>query len=696
MSESAWLEQWDEVVASGGSAAIEEAWIARLEQGAGDGTELSDALRRLRAAGKKTLAATLLELAADEAGTQKAWQARKLFLAEMLRLGLGSAEAGRSGLEDCVRRIWAGRPSLDKLLAHFALRTARKPADTLATLEAWLAHDVGGVFAMAGKGPGRVVELNPQVGVLRLDFVREKKVPVPIDAAAKYLTPLPAGHFLRRRLEEPDTLKAEVLAAPAAALETIIEGFGAAMTVADIKGALDGLVGEDQWTSWWNKARKNQRVIASGSGTRIHYRLASAQGAEEEIRQQFAHAGLSERLELARRHGGRGGELAATMTAELLGAAAVTAAPELAWEALQLAGRLGADAAALEAAEDGVIARFGPLTILDALVDVQQRELVLDLVRRDLPARFVETASAWLERETHPRVLGRLMTDLLAAGEQKRATTLLDQVFLHPQRWPAAFIWACEDDAEALAGLLDERRGGALLVRLVELAERREMGPFRARLKIVLSARGLAGRIMQERLTPEQGRRLLQIVDRPGELGEERAWLRRALAGRFTELREEKQDDSLPALAATVERMQVELRELLDRKIPETLKAIQVARADGDLRENFEYHAQRAKQELLSARASQLQADLARVQVIDPTRVELSRVRVGARVTLAAEDERRDLTVLGPYEADPEAGIVSHASEAGQALLERAVGDRITIGGVAYTITAIARFVPAG
>lgn len=696
MSDSAWLEQWEVVVASGTSASIEEAWIARLERGVGDGAEISEALRRLRSAGKKTLATTLLELAAAEADAQKAFAARKLLLSELLRLGVGDAEASKAALEQCVRQVWAGRPSLDRLLAQFPLSTARKAADALATLEAWLAHDVGGVFSMSGRGPGRVVELNPQVGVLRLDFLREKRVPVPIDAAARFLTPLPAGHFLRRRLEEPEALKAEVLADPAAALEAIIESTGAAMTVADIKSALDGLVGDDQWTGWWNKARKNQRVIASGSGTRIQYRLASAQGAEEEIRQQFTHAGLTERLELARRHGGRGGALAATMTAELLAAAGLTAAPELAWEALQLAARLGADPARLEAAEDGVIERFGPLAILDALTDVQQRELVLDLVRRDLPARFVETAAAWLEREPHPRILGRLMTDLLAAGEQKRATAFLDQVFLHPQRWPAAFVWACEEDSETLAALLEERRGGALLVRLVELAERREMGPFRARLKVVLSARGLAGRIMQDRLTPEQGRRLLQIVDRPGELGEERAWLRRALASRFAELREEKQDDSIPALPATVERMQSELRELLDRKIPETLKAIQVARAEGDLRENFEYHAQRAKQELLSSRASQLQADLARVRVIDPARIDVARVRVGTRVTLAGESGRREIAVLGPYEADAEAGIVSHASEAGQALLERAVGDRVAIGGVTYTIAAIDRFAAAG
>jgi transcription elongation factor GreA len=696
VSESGWLGTWDAVVAAGGSGAIEEAWLARLERGSGDGEELAEALRRLRAAGKKTLAATLLELAAEEAGVQKAWPARKTFLVEMLRLGIGSGDECRGALEECVRHLWAGSPSLERLLASYSLRNAKKPVETLAALEAWLAHDLGGVFAMAGKGPGRVVELNPQVGVLRLDFAREKKVPVPIDAAAKYLTPLPPGHFLRRRLEEPAALQAEVIGKPAEALEAILESFGAPMTVADIKSALDGVVGEDQWTSWWNKSRKNPRVLGGGSGARIQYRLASDLGAEEELRLQFAHAGLSERLELARRYGGRGGELTAYMAAELLAASGHSAAAELAWEALQLAGRLGTEASVLEAAEDALIERFGPLAILDALTDVTQRELVLELVRRDLPARFVETAAAWLEREVHPRVLGRLVADLVGAGEQRRAQAFLDQVFLHPQRWPAAFVWACEEEAEALAPLLDERRGGALLVRLVELAERREMGPFRARLKVVLSARGAAGRILQDRLTVEQARRLQQIAEKPGELGEERAWLRRALAARFAELREEKKDESLPALATTVSRLQTELKKVLEKDIPEVLKAIQIAREHGDLSENFEYHAARARQEFLSARAATLQADLARIKIVDPGRIDPSRVRVGTRVELTGESGRRQVTILGPYEADADAGIVSHESELAQALLDRAVGDQIAVAGVAYTIAAIARVATPG
>jgi len=691
VSEKAWLDDWDAVVAGGDAAAIEEFWLARLADGLGDGTTHAEALRRLRSLGKRTLAPTLLELAADQAAADGAWPARRLFLAEMIRLGVGDPEKGKSDLDACLRRVWAGRPSLDKLLAHFPLKGARKPLETLEVLENWLEHDVGGVFAMTGRGAGRVVEVNPQLGMLRLDFEREKRVPVPIDAARKHLTPLPPSHVLRRRLEDRDALVRELGADPAGALAAVLESFGVPMTVPEIKAALGGLVAEEQWTSWWNKAKKQPRLVASGSGSRVSYRLAGGGGAEEEIRAEFARAALEQRLDLARRHGGRSRELAAFLAGELLAAAdAPGAAPASAWEALALARRFGAAEEETGRRQAALLARVGAAELLASLADPLQREAVLELVGRGAAAETADAYARWLERETHPRVLARLAAALREAGAGDRVDSFLDQVFLNPVRNPAAFVWACELSGP-LATLVEERRGGALLVRLVEVAERREMGPHRARLKELLAADGLAGRIVQERLTLDQGRRILQILDRPGDLADERNWLRRAVMARYPELRQVAAPDVVPALAATVTRLQAELKTLLEKEIPETLKAIQVAKEHGDLSENFEYHAARARQEFLSARAANLQADLVRVRVIDPARVDTSRVRVGTRVLLRGKDDQaeRSLVVLGPYEAEPEKGVLSFGSEAAQALLERAIGDTVAFDRRSWTVERI-------
>jgi transcription elongation GreA/GreB family factor len=692
VSETDWLGEWDAVVAAGDAAKVEEYWLARLEKGVGDGEAFAGALRRLRSAGKKTLAATLLELAEEQAHGEGAWQARMRFLCELLRLGIGDGEQRRAALEECVRHLWAGRPSLEKLLKHFPLRGAKKPLETLESLEAWLDHDVGGVFAMAGRGPGRVVEANPHLGMLRLDFEKERRVPVPIDAARKFLAPLAPGHFLRRRLEERDVLAAEVTADPQGALEAIVESVGTAVSVPDIKAALAGLLPEEAWTSWWNKAKKNPRLVASGSGTRVQYRLAGGGGAAEEIRAEFAAAPLPQKVELARRHAARSRELGAAMGAELFGAAQGEGVDAgLAWEMLGIAARTGVDPGQVRAAREVLVGRAGPVALLEGVGDAAQREAVLDFVREHAPQTWVELFASWMERESNARLLAKLAGALVRAGEGGRVQSFLEEVFVQPARYPAAFVWACEDGAESLSKLLEERRTGALLVRLVELAERREFGPLRARLKAVMSAAGMAGRIIQERLTAEQGRRLMQILERQGEMADERNWLRRAVTARFPELRPGAVVEVVPALASTVHRLQSELRNLLEKQIPETLKAIQEARSHGDLSENFEYHAARARQEYLSARASELQGDLSRVRVIDPAGIDLSRVRVGTRVWLKPQrgGERRPVTILGPYEAAPEKGIVSNGSEAAQALLERATGEAVRFDGAGWTISSI-------
>lgn len=699
MASTQWLDEWDALVARGDNGAIEEYWLERLEQGVENPASFLEALRRLRSASKKTLAASLLELGEVEAAARNDLEAHKLFLRELLRLGIGDGAQQRSDLEACIRELWGDRPSLEPFLEHFALTAARKPVNAVDALEAWLAHDVGTVVAMAGRGPGRVVEANPNLGVVRIDFEKDKRFPMPIDAAAKYLTPLEPGHFLRRRLEELDEVTREVRENPPAALEAILSSLGGSASATELKAALDGIVAPSEWTSWWNKAKKNQRVLATGSGSRLKYRLASGGGdlaVAEEILAEFDAAPLARKVDLARRHGGRSKELGAAIAARLVDAAAEgSAAAGAAWEALAQAERFGAGESAIEVARERLVQRHGAANLLDDVSDATQREGLLEYLRRADGEGWGGVFASRLERETHARVLTTLAAALVEAGRAADLEAALDRAFLNPQRSPDLFVWACEVAEEGDLGLLvASRHSGALLVRLVELAERSEFAPHRARLKEVIAPTGIAGTILQDRLTVDQARRLLQVLERPGELGENRAWLRRALPTRFPELREGGAEEThIPALAATRHRLQDELKKLVEQEIPETLRAIQVARAEGDLRENFEYHAARAKQELQSARAAQLQADLSRMRVIDPTSLDLSVVRAGASVTL--EDDggaRRTLGILGPYEADPDHHVLSNQSEVAAAMLGKGVGDQVTYEGSSWRIAAIEPF----
>jgi transcription elongation GreA/GreB family factor len=170
----------------------------------------------------------------------------------------------------------------------------------------------------------------------------------------------------------------------------------------------------------------------------------------------------------------------------------------------------------------------------------------------------------------------------------------------------------------------------------------------------------------------------------------QREALERAVEIRFPALQQRQGGAQvLWALPSSIGAKKAELEHLTRRELPANRKAIEEARAHGDLRENFEYKAARQRHEVLSAMATQLHRDLSRARPLDLAAVEPSQVRVGTRVRLATGDAERTLTLLGPWESDPERGVISYESELGQALLGKVVGDEVEVEGRPARVAAL-------
>jgi len=133
-------------------------------------------------------------------------------------------------------------------------------------------------------------------------------------------------------------------------------------------------------------------------------------------------------------------------------------------------------------------------------------------------------------------------------------------------------------------------------------------------------------------------------------------------------------DDGELLTPAAHAQLQAELEELEGPKRREAIEAIAVARAHGDLSENFEYHAAKNEQGLLEARIRVLQHRLHHATVVDEAAAAASGViTVGSKVEL----ERDDGT---PMEVEiTSVGGVSPDSPVGQALLGKKPGDTIEV-----------------
>jgi len=127
---------------------------------------------------------------------------------------------------------------------------------------------------------------------------------------------------------------------------------------------------------------------------------------------------------------------------------------------------------------------------------------------------------------------------------------------------------------------------------------------------------------------------------------------------------------------ATYERLQAELEDLTTRGRVEIARAIESARALGDLSENGDYHAAKDTQGKMEARIRQLQATLKKAVVVEDTGSS-GTVAAGTVVAIRfdGDDEVERFLVGSIEERHEEHDVVSPGSPLGKALLGHGAGE---------------------
>src|SRR5438045_1078885 len=107
-----------------------------------------------------------------------------------------------------------------------------------------------------------------------------------------------------------------------------------------------------------------------------------------------------------------------------------------------------------------------------------------------------------------------------------------------------------------------------------------------------------------------------------------------------------------PITREKYELLKQQLDDMRQVQIPEIAQRVAEARAEGDLRENAEYHAQRENLGLLQSRIVQLESKLADCMIIDPSTLPKDRIVFGKLVTLrdVEADEEEKYQLVGPGE----------------------------------------------
>ena len=136
-----------------------------------------------------------------------------------------------------------------------------------------------------------------------------------------------------------------------------------------------------------------------------------------------------------------------------------------------------------------------------------------------------------------------------------------------------------------------------------------------------------------------------------------------------------------------------EYDELVSTKRPAVLDRVSQARNMGDLAENAEYVAARDELSFIDGRIDELEVLLKQAVIIRETPSANHAIKLGSTVVLHTKNTKETFTVVGEWEADPNAKKISHESPLGKVLLGKKVGEKVEVeapaGKLAYTIVDI-------
>ena len=145
--------------------------------------------------------------------------------------------------------------------------------------------------------------------------------------------------------------------------------------------------------------------------------------------------------------------------------------------------------------------------------------------------------------------------------------------------------------------------------------------------------------------------------------------------------------ETMPITKSGYEKLKRELEHLKKVEVPENVRAIEEARAHGDISENAEYAAAKERQSFIQGKIQEIENNLATSKVIDLKDLTDERAVFGSTVSIqdVDNDDVIRYQLVGPCESDISKNRISVTSPIGKALIGKEIGDIVKVktpGGV--------------
>ena len=570
-------------------------------------------------------------------------------------------------------------------------------------------------------GFGKVAEWNLLLNQILIDFPGKAGHPMQLAYAADNLTVIPPEHFLARKATDLGAIKDLLKKDPASLVRNILESLGGAATQSQISQLMVGdLFNEAEWKRWWSattKALKKEGFfhIPTKKTEPIRLRAEKVSRADELLaffdqarKPKEQAAALDQIIKHAHEF-----DNAATQLQPLIDSIE---------EAAERNQRFNpAFSIELVIARDDLLERVpqlktsNPGLTLGRLLADEETRLVNILPklpsakeRRLLHALPAALGPEWtvrafhLMQANHARAVSQIPRVFAETGQEAELRAFLQRGIREHSLTSEALGWLCKERAGEWSDLITPDLLSAILSAL-ERDQHNENSRGSKLRDILLDDRELVPDIFSgvDSSVARDGMRRLMLTPVFDEL------TKRSLLARIIKLfpelesvitgeQKEEKTESLIVSWSSLEKRKAEFEELINKKIPENSKEIGVARSYGDLRENFEFKAAKEMQAVLMRRKVELETALHRARGTDFSNPDLSQVSIGTVVTLRDRESgsSETYTILGAWDGDPAAGIISYQTAIGQALLGHKIGEIVTLnkdqGAGSFEIVALA------
>ena len=140
-------------------------------------------------------------------------------------------------------------------------------------------------------------------------------------------------------------------------------------------------------------------------------------------------------------------------------------------------------------------------------------------------------------------------------------------------------------------------------------------------------------------------------------------------------------DDAVLMTKEGYDKLMAELRQLRSEERYKIARRIEEARSFGDLSENAEYAAAKEDQAKLDGRILAIEQQISKAKIIDASSLDNSHVSVGTTVTIQdiTHNKKFIYSIVSSEESDPEKGLISSVSPVGRGLMNKKVGDEVSV-----------------